>query len=388
MTHYFLFAGEVSGDLHGSCLMQALREQDTSISLSGVGGPRMRTNGLDCLLQMEEFQVMGFSAVFKALPRLWRLFQRVRNAILDTQPDCIVLIDYPGFNLRLAKALRKYNFKGKIVQYICPTVWAHGRKRIQTLADHFDLVLSIYPFEAAYFAHTALPVKYVGNPLTDTIRSHSYQADWAAQIGLPLDTELIALFPGSRQEEVKRHLPQQIHAAALLKQHYPHIKFALSCAQEGLQPILLQMLQKAPLRLDEDLYIVPPCHHYELMHACHTAIAKSGTVTLELALHGVPTVVHYELSSTNYLLAKYLLRLNLPHYCIVNILRQQTVFPELIGQKILPTTLYEQVAFLYSDRDRRAQIVANCHSLKQQLGDQPSHQLAARAIEELVRDNS
>jgi lipid-A-disaccharide synthase len=384
MTRYFLFAGEVSGDLHGSRLMQAFQAQDHSVSLSGVGGPRMRANGLACLLQMEEFQVMGFSDVFKALPRLWRLFQRVRDAILEAQPDCVVLIDYPGFNLRLAKALRKRNFKGKIVQYICPTVWAHGRKRIQTLADHFDLVLTIYPFEAAYFAHTSLPIKYVGNPLTDTIRSHNYQPDWAAQIGLSLDTELIALFPGSRQGEVKRHLPQQIHAAALLKQRYPPVKFALSCAQESLKATLLELLQNTPLRLNEDLYVVPPCHHYELMRACHTAIAKSGTVTLELALHGVPTVVHYELSSTNYLFAKYVLGLTLPHYCIVNILRQQTVFPELIGQKVLPSTLYEQAAFLYSDTDRRAQIVANCHSLKQQLGDQSSHQFAARAIEELV----
>lgn len=385
MTRYFLFAGEASGDLHGSRLMQALRASEKDIVLCGVGGPRMRQEQLECFLHMEHFQVMGFSDVLKSLPHLWKLFYATRDFILKTQPDCVILIDYPGFNLRLARSLRKQGFKGKIVQYICPTVWAHGKKRIDVLANYFDLLLTIFPFEASYFSHTALRVEYIGNPLVETIRSHVYRPDWMSHIGLSSDKDLIALFPGSRQGEIERHVPQQLQAAALLKQTHPHLRFALSCAQESQQEKLLELIQQGPLRLNEDLYLVPPGYNYELMKSCQTALAKSGTVTLELALHKVPTVVHYELSNLNYLFAKYILRLRLPHYCIVNILGKKEIFPELIGRNLSFTTLSEKLKMLHVDFAQRQKVIAACESVKQQLGTQPSHQCAAQAVQVLMR---
>jgi lipid-A-disaccharide synthase len=385
MKRYFLFAGEASGDLHGSRLMQALRASGNSVSLCGVGGPRMRQEGLECFFEMENFQVMGFSDVLKSLPQLWKLFYEVRDCILKVKPDSVILIDYPGFNLRLGRALRKQGFKGKLVQYICPTIWAHGKKRIEILATYFDLVLSIFPFEAAYFSHTPLKIAYIGNPVVETIRTYRYQPDWSTQIGLPTTKNLIALFPGSRQEEIIRHVPQQLQAAAELKQRHPHLLFALSCAQESLRENLYHLVEQGPLRLNEDLYIIPSCHHYELMKTCRTALAKSGTVTLELALHGVPTVVHYELSMLNFIVTKYILQLQLPHYCIVNILGKQGIFPEFIGRKISPTDLKEQLDMLYFDTNRRQHIQTVCEILKQQLGNQPSHQCAAQAIQELTQ---
>lgn len=384
MTRYFLFAGETSGDLHGSSLMQALRAKQSNSILCGVGGPRMRQAGLECFLQMESFQVMGFSDVIKSLPQLWKLFHEVRDFILTTQPDCVILIDYPGFNLRLARALRKYGFKGKLVQYICPTVWAHGKKRIDVLATHYDLLLTIYPFEAAYFAHTPLKVEYIGNPLAETIRTHAYQANWRTQMELPVDQDLIALFPGSRLGEIQRHIPQQLQIAAQLKQCYPHLCFAISCAQESLHDKLFELLQKSPLRLNEDLYVTPPCSHYELMSNCKSALAKSGTVTLELALHSVPTVVHYDLSFFNHLFAKYILRLQLPHYCIVNILGNQSIFPESIGRGLSLTEIRKQLESVHFDSNQRLHIREACESLKGRLGNKLSHQCAAKAVEELM----
>lgn len=385
MTRYFIFAGEASGDLHGGRLIQALQKENPFSSICGVGGPCMRQAGLECIIRMEEFQVMGFSDVLKSFPRLWKLFYQVRNFILKTQPECVILIDYPGFNLRLAQALRKQGFTGKLVQYICPTVWAHGKKRVQTLEAHYNLLLTIFPFEAAYFAHTQLKVQYIGNPLVETIHTHSYQADWQTQIGLPMNGELIALFPGSRLGEIQRHVPQQLQAAAQLKQEYPHLCFALSCAQESLHSPILDMVQRGPLSLNKDLFIVPPHYHYELMRSCKTALAKSGTVTLELALHKVPTVVHYELSFLNYLFAKHMLQLRLPHYCIVNILSNQTLFPELMGQGLVPFHLKEQLENIHFNSIQYEQIQRGCENLKQQLGSQPSHQCAAMAIRELIK---
>lgn len=384
MKRYFLFAGEASGDLHGSRLIQALRASDLSLSFYGVGGPRMRQEGLECFIQMEQFQVMGLTDVLKSLPRLWKLFYQVRDLILKMNPDCVILIDYPGFNLRLAKALRKQGFKGKLVQYICPTVWAHGKKRIDALETYYDLLLTIFPFEADYFAHTQLRVEYIGNPLAETIRTHLYKTD-ESEIGLPADQEIIALFPGSRLGEIKRHVPQQLQAAAQLKLKHPQLRFAISCAQESLHDSLLDLIHQGPLHLNHDLFIVLPRHHYDLMKMCKTALAKSGTVTLELALHGVPTVVHYELSPLNYLFAKYVLRLRLPHYCIVNILSKQTVFPELMGHDVKPTLLNQELEKMHFNLIQRKQVQESCESLKLQLGNRSSHQSAAKAIKELMK---
>ena len=385
MTRYYLFAGEISGDLHGSRLMQAFYHQGDQLSFCGVGGPRMRQMGLDCFLPMENFQVMGFSDVFKALPRLWQLFYRVRDNILKIQPDCLILFDYPGFNLRLARALRRKGFKGKLVQYISPSVWAHGKKRIAVLAAYYDLLLTIYPFEAAYFAHTPLRVEYMGNPLAEAIQQHDYQPDWDKRLGLPSTENLIALFPGSRQGEITRHIPKQLQIASHLKQRHPDLLFALSCAQEAFQDSLHRLISQSSLRLNEDFFIVPPQYSYELMRTCRTAIAKSGTVTLELALHGTPTVVHYELSTLNYLIAKYFLRLNLPHYCIVNILAGETIFPEFIDRKGSPEELSRQTTDLHFDPDLRRQTVEACERLREKLGNRLPQQIAARAIQELMQ---
>lgn len=383
MTHYFLFAGELSGDLHGSHLMQALRNQNPSAIFSGVGGPYMRGNGLELLFPMESFQVMGFSDVFKHFPRLWKLFYQVRDTILSIQPNHVILIDYPGFNLRLAKALRKQGFKGKITQYICPTVWAHGKHRIQTLSSYFDLLLCIFPFEPHYFSHTSLQVKYIGNPLLESLHKHPYQSDWMDRLGIPDGQNLIALFPGSRQGEIQRHAPQQLEVAFHLKKSDPHLRFALSCAQESLHNELLHLAQQSSLLLNQDLFIIPPHYHYELMKTCQTALAKSGTVTLELALHRVPTVVHYQVSSFNYAIAKYVLRLQLPYYCIVNILGERMIFPEFVEKKIETMDLKKQLELLHFNSAQRQRIQADCEMIKERLGPQLSHETAARAIEEL-----
>lgn len=388
MTRYFIFAGEASGDLHGSLLMKALRQNELSITFCGVGGPRMRSEGIDLFVEMENFQVMGFSDVVKALPRLWKLFYKIRDCILRTLPDCVILIDYPGFNLRLAQALRKSGFKGKIVQYICPTIWAHGKKRINVLNQYYDLLLTIFPFEASFFSKSTLQVEYIGNPISQTIQGHVYQTKWKTQFGLNENEEIIALFPGSRRAELQRHVPVQLQTAELLKRSYPDTKFAISCAQLSLKDQLISLIRKSNLQLNKDLFVIPPSFHYELMQGCKTALAKSGTVNLELALHGVPTVVHFELNLINFLCAKYLLKLQLPHYSIVNILMNERIFPELMGLKNSPLELKNQLELLHIDSFQRQTIKSACKKLIQQLGKQSSSELAAHAIQKMLSINN
>lgn len=374
----FIFAGESSGDLHGSHLMRALQEY----SFEGVGGPFMRREGLQCIAPMEDFQVMGFTDVLKSLPRLWKKFHQVRDHILQKKPSCTILIDYPGFNLRLAKALRKKGYQGKIIQYVCPSVWAHGKGRMQTMIDSLDLLLTIYPFEAELFSHTPLKADYVGNPLVEGIQKHAYNPDWKKNLKMP-DNPMMAIFPGSRPGEIIRHTRIQLYAAALLKAKHPNLIFALSCAHANLYPILKKQIENSLLKLNQDIFLVPREYSYELMKACKIALAKSGTVALELALHQKPSLIVYSLSTLNYLLAKYLLRLDLPHYCIVNILGQKEIFPELIQTRLDETALFQQLNRLISDPEFYAKIAQECAALKEQLGSYSASHQASQLIRQL-----
>lgn len=385
MVLFFLFAGEPSGDLHGSQLIRALKSLNTTHHFLGVGGPLMRNEGLSGPLKMEDFQVMGFSDVLKALPHLRRSFYQVLHFILKHKPEIVILIDYPGFNLRLAKALRKKGFKGKIVQYICPSVWAHGKKRICTMVNTLDLLLTIYPFEIDCFSHTSLNVKYIGNPLINNFNNWQYKANWLTDSGISDQEKILALFPGSRQSEINRHTPLQLQAALFFKNKFPQFKLALSYSSENFLPLIHSIIAKTPFKIGYDLFLIPPKYRYELMQDCTMALAKSGTVTLELALHKKPTLVIYELSSLNYFVAKYLLRLNLPYYCIVNIIGNKEIFPEIMGPHLSAEKISQSWQQLYVDEERKENIQHACKNLLQLLGSNQTHQMAAQAILELIK---
>lgn len=352
---------------------------------SGVGGPAMQAQGLKSLIPFEELQVMGFSAVIRSFPTLWRHFHTVRDQILTTQPDAVILIDYPGFNLRLAKALRKKGYHGKIVQLISPTVWAHGKKRVETMAKTLDLLLTIYPFEPHLFSRTTLKTVYIGNPLQDHIKTYAYDANWKESSGIGPKDPIVALFPGSRRKEIQNNLPLQLQSAVLLKKNYPEVKFALSYTQESQLGTIHDQISRQGLVVNRDIYLIPRKWTYELMHDARAALAKSGTVTLELALHQCPTVMMYQLSLLDFLIAKLVLRLKLPHYCIVNIIANKEVFPEFAGYGIHLNKLYHSLETTYADRSRRDVIQQECLNVRSMLGSSNACQTAAKAIQELLQ---
>jgi lipid-A-disaccharide synthase len=385
-THpnFFIFAGELSGDMHGSMLMKALKVRYPELSFFGVAGPSMRLQGVTGVLRMEDFEVMGFSDVLRSFPRLWQQFYRVRDAILASSPQAAIFIDSPSFSLRMAAALRKAGYKGKIVQYICPTVWAWGTHRIQQMAETFDLLLTIFPFEAAYFANSSLNVQYVGNPLQEAIQKHQYDPYWYKLFRIKHTDQLVALFPGSRVGEIRRNLPKQLEAAKLLHQENPEISFAISCAHEHNMELIQDILLKSQLQQNREVYFVPKEYSYELMRTSRSAIAKSGTVTLELALHKCPTVVVYELTTLNRLIAKYLLRVNLSHYCIVNILRGKTVFPELIAEGVSSQKLYQNLKLLHEAGTLRDHCIKECEEVQLMFKEDHASERAAQAIANTV----
>lgn len=326
----FLFCGESSGDLHAESLLAELKRKIPTLKVFGVAGPRMRKQEVTSILSMEELQVMGFVDVFCAFPKLLRIFYKVANAILELQPKIVLTIDYPGFSLRLHRHLKKRGFKGKIVHFICPSVWAWGKHRVAFMEKYLDYLFTILPFESQIFQ--TLSSQYVGHPLISRIQSHKYQSFY-----LPKDKQILALFPGSRPKEIERNLPIYLDTCKLLYATNPNLHIALSVAQPKFHSQILCILQKK--NWNYPITFVPNAYSYELMQKAHLAIAKSGTVTLELALHFVPTVVTYGLSKLDLMIARDLLRIRLRFYCLVNILANEEIFPELIGPQLTNSSL-------------------------------------------------
>lgn len=383
----FVLAGEHSGDLHGATLLQALKQHRPQLRVVGVGGPEMQAQGMQSLLPMDQFQVFGFTDIALKLPQLIRQFRHIRDYILTKRPQAVLLIDYPGFNLRLAKSLRKHGYQGKIIQYVSPTVWVWGKKRIDTLAQNFDLLLTLFPFEPALFAHTDLPVKFVGHPLLEHMHRHTYDPSWYTHLGLKRPERSLALFPGSRPGEIQRLFPRQLAAAVALQREDPRLMILISCADPHLQHSLEREIQLMGLLPGNGIHLIPRQYRYDLMRDCHLALAKSGTVTLELALHAKPTVVVYEVSRINYFIAKYLLRLGLSHYCIVNILGGKTIFPEFIEQAFSTENLVTQLRQLDEEGPKRASCLAGCLQVKQALQTPEgsfASENAAKEIESLI----
>lgn len=242
------------------------------------------------------------------------------------------------------------------------------------MSETLDLLLTIYPFEAACFAKTSLPVKYVGTPLKEILASYPYKTDQH------FPNSLVALFPGSRQGEIQRNLPKILQAASLIKKSYPEASFAISCAREELLPLITQEIEKS----DVSPTIISKEYSYELMRHSHCAIAKSGTVTLELALHHCPTVVVYELTKLNRFLAQYIFRIRLPFYCIVNILREHKVFPELIETGFNPQQIFHHLKPLYEKGEIRNECVKDCQHVQNLLTENQASKQAALAIKEVL----
>lgn len=387
LTNLFILAGEHSGDVYGGRLLEALKTIDPTVTAYGVGGPLMRDQGFDCIMRMEDFQVMGFAEIVRKFPKIWKQFYALRDLILERKPDVTILIDYPGFNLRLAKALRKKGYKGKIVHYVCPTVWAWGKGRIKTLVNTLDLLLTIFPFEPSIFAKTPLQTQFVGHPLVEALNTHKYDTEWKQKVGLKCPTSnVLALFPGSRAGEVTRLLKRQFEAAIKLRTDDPSLQIAVSCADERVEALIRSIAAECNLNVGSDVVLVPRQYSYDLMKDCRSAIAKSGTVNLEIALHEKPCVVVYEISVINYLIMWYIIRLNLEHYSIVNILSNKRIYPELVTETFSSQQLYDALAPLHREGAERTECLIGCQQTRESLHTNqdaaPSHR-AAQAIAKL-----
>lgn len=306
----FVIAGEPSGDLHGANLISSLLKLNPTLKIAAVAGPHMRKMPIEATFAMENLCVMGFIDVLFAIPKILRQFFAIRKAILQKQPKAVIFIDYPGFNLRLQHSLRKKGYKGKLIHYIAPSVWAWGKKRIPLMAKNLDLLLTFFPFEKDCFTATSLRVEHVGHPLITSILPTQAKR-----------TQTIAIFPGSRTSEITRNLPIQLAVAKELQKEDPTLIIAISVSHHDKKSLIQSIAGDVQLAPDP----------YFLMQTARLALATSGTVTLELALFETPTVVNFVIRPLDLFLAQKIFKINLPFYCIVNIVAGAEIFPEFFG---------------------------------------------------------
>ena len=368
-----IIAGEVSGDLLGGVAALALRADNPNLGLCGVAGPSMRQQGVKPWFRTESFHVMGIVDVVKRAPFLWYALRTIVRHILTTRPSAVLFIDQPSLSIAVAKRLRKLGYTGKIVQIVAPTVWAYRRKRADTVAAYFDLILPLYKFEVEYF-QDKLPTTWIGHPAS-SLANHRQTTD---------DTKkVIALFPGSRPGEVRRNLQLQLHAAAILLKEYPELTVAIS-ATEGTK----ELVSRTAKELFHGSYeIVEFADRYALMHRSKAAIAKSGTITLELALLNVPTVCCYQTGRFTRWWARHILDIRTPFFALPNILTGQETIPECILPPVTPETVANALR-PYVTQEKRLP-----HDIGQKLLSQidpgaDAGTLIATAVSTMLRDNS
>lgn len=381
-----LIAGEASGDTLAAELVQALKGAGGEWEFFGAGGPKMQAAGVDLAVDLTRHAVVGVWEVLIHYPELRRLFRQLLDLAADRVPDCIVLVDYPGFNLRFAQAVKAlvrarrqrwfYNWDPKIVYYVSPQLWAWHESRVHQIARDVDLLLSIFPFEKAWYAPRApqLRVEFVGHPLVDRYgrRPEPGPPAEGAKPGTP--KPLIVLLPGSRARELKQHLPV-IAAAVPRIEAAAEVRWRLVLPNEKLAALAREWLAARP-QIEVRVGGLA-----ESLREAAIAIASSGTITLECAWFGVPTVVIYRVAWSTYQLGRRLVRV--PYIAMPNLLANRALYPELIQHEASPERIAREALALLQDPARRAEIQTALGRTIASLGESGASHRAARLIQGL-----
>ncbi len=315
-----IVAGEASGDAHAALLVRAMRERAPALSFYGVGGDKMRAAGVETRVDAHDLSIMGFTEAALGLRRVWGHYKKLSADFISANPpDMVILVDFPEFNLVMAKAAKKAGIP--VFYYVSPQVWAWRQGRVRKIADRVTRMVVLFPFERDLYGEFGLDVHFVGHPLAEDVRADRGRAETLALHGLPDDRRLVTLLPGSRAKELEANFPVMLEAAARLR---GEAAFAVARAP-GLAPGLVE---RYVARVPQANVAIVDADTYNLVSASDAVAVTSGTATVECALIGVPMVVLYRMSRTTYLLAKLLVKS--PFIAMPNIVLGREVVPELV----------------------------------------------------------
>lgn len=361
---YFIIAGEESGDLHGARLVESIRRRQDNINFIGFGGDQMRKAGVELLEHSDNLAVIGFTEVLKHLSFFRELMDNTVEKISKLRPERIILIDYPGFNLRLIKKISRLGIP--ITYFILPQVWAWKEKRVKILQKHIDQALCIFPFEEKWFLERGVPASYVGHPFSEGLPASLSRQDFYIKHGLSENEKLLVLFPGSRQQEVDRHWPYFLAAAQKITKNFPNTRIVVGKAPAvDLNP------------LPDDVVVEKDDPRLAMKYG-QAVLVASGTATLEAAVQNIPAVVGYRLSPLSFLLVRLLVKVKFAS--MVNLIAGRKVVPELLQNNFTSTNLYREAAPLMEDSGQRQAILDGMKEVRSALGEPGAYDRAAALI--------
>ncbi|MBR2771193.1 MAG: lipid-A-disaccharide synthase [Bacteroidales bacterium] len=369
---YYIIAGEASGDLHASNLVAEIKKKDKKAEFRGCGGDLMKAQGVDLLKHYRTMAFMGFVEVAVNLRKVLDNIAQCKKDIVEYQPDALILVDYPGFNLRIADFAHEKGFK--VLYYISPQVWAWKRRRVKKIKKSVDKMIVIFPFEEAFYKEYGVDVTYVGNPLLDELSKSGppNRSIFLRRNSLGEKREIIALLPGSRTQEVKRILPVMLKVVP----HFPDYQFVIG----GVSSLDKSLYKK--IIGNTDVFLIEN-QTYELLQNSSAAIVTSGTVTLETALFTVPEVVCYKATGFSYLLAKWMIKVKF--ISLVNLVMDKEVLKELIQSDLTEKNIVTELERLLHDGKRQRQILEDYDELRDRLGNAGASEKAAEIVVNAAR---
>jgi len=371
-----MVAGEVSGDLHGAHLMEAILRIDPKIQFFGVGGEHLERMGMKLLYHSQSLSVVGITEVLLKIGAILKALRGLKQSLDQERPDLIILIDFPDFNLRLAKIAHRKGIP--TLYYISPQVWAWRPKRVKLIAQWVRKMVVLFPFEVPFYEAAGVDVEWVGHPLLDIVKPTLSKEAAFQRFGLDPKRKTIALLPGSRMHEVKRLLPPLLASAQLLEKEIPDLQFVIPLAsgihQRLLSPWMGNIL--LPVKVVEGWA-------YEVMNLAELLIVASGTATLEVAILGKPMVIVYKVSFFSYWIGRALIQVD--HIGLVNLVAGKEIVPELIQKDVNPQRIAEEALRILRDPILRRRMSESMAGVRESLGEPGAAQRAAAIVMSLLQ---
>ena len=369
---FYLVAGEHSGDTRGAELMEALRERWPDCRFHGLGGPKMTAladGGVEDWV--DEAAVVGLWEVLRKYSYFKARLEKAKRDVGQVDPDALILVDYPGFNLRLARAVREAGAKARIVDYISPQVWAWKKGRVFEMAHYLDLMCCLFPFEVDLFQQVGIRTVCIGHPLVQQLE--------AVRIAGGREEKLVGLFPGSREREVARLLPEMLAAAAALRKEDPELRFVVAAASESLGATIREMSR------DHEGIEVQVGKAHELMQRAMAGVVASGTATLEASYYGLPHCLVYKVAWPTYLAGRMVVKIDF--IGMANILAGKMIAPELIQHEATADNITAFLESVLGDEGRREAMTRDLLAVADQLGQGRAAERGAEAIDKLLDES-
>jgi len=369
-ANIMILAGEPSGDIHGGHLCRELKNISPGIQLFGMGGPKMEEAGFEVVHRIGDTGVVGFWEVYKELGKYWKIFKKMVAVMEERRPDAVILIDYPGFNIRFARKAHQLGIR--VYYYISPQLWAWGQWRIKKIRRYVDKMLVIFPFEKEFYNSHGIEAEFIGHPLIGTLNLDLSKEECQKHLGIT-SSPVIGLLPGSRRGEIEKIMPILIETAKILQEKIPEAKFILPIASIELRPLIEDQLKQTSVKIR-----TREGSGKEIIVASDLLILASGTVTLEASVYLTPMIIVYKISFFSWLMGKILIKI--PFIGLVNIVRGQKIIPEFIQYQARPEAVAQAGLEILTQPKIRERMIGELKIVRDKLGRPGAATRAAAVI--------